>query len=226
MAINIICPGCHSRFKVSDKFAGKEGPCPKCKQTIKVPLKNEEVVIHAPEGYEGVKDSKGQSVLKPISRKDTIFAAPVIVTIVVGCLMALALAWLVGRAFREEGVPLFIRGMGALLLAPGLVFAGYAFLRDAELQPYRGQVLWIRVGICSVVYAALWGVLAIVVGVLLPYDQPQVWHLVFLVPPMFLAGAMAAHVSFDLDYTSGLFHYGLYLLVTVAFRLVMGLNAF
>jgi hypothetical protein len=140
--------------------------------------------------------------------------------------MALAVAWLVGRAFREEGVPVFFLGAGALLLAPPLVFAGYAFLREAELQPHRGQTLWIRVGICSVVYAALWAVYAIVIGVLLPYDQPQVWHLVFLIPPMFLAGATAAHVSFDLDYTSGLFHYGLYLLVTVVFRLVMGMHAF
>ncbi len=226
MAINIICPGCHTRFKVSDKYAGMEGPCPKCKQTIKIPKKSEEVVIHAPEEYGGVKDSSGQSVLKPISRKDSKVAPAVIAIIAVGSLMALALAWLLGRAFREEGVPLFVTAAGSLLLAPGLVFAGYAFLRDPELQPHRGQTLYLRVAICSVVYAALWGVYAIVVAMLLPYDDPQVWHLVFLVPPMFLAGAMAAHVSFDIEYTSGLFHYGLYLLVTVGFRLVMGMSAF
>jgi predicted Zn finger-like uncharacterized protein len=226
MAINIICPGCHTRFKVSDKFAGKEGPCPKCKQTIKIPEKSEELIIHAPEEYGGVKDSTGKSVLKPIARRDKLLPTPVIVVIVVGCLMAVAVAWLFGRAFRDEGIPLAVLAVGALLLAPGPVLAGYAFLRDPELQPHRGTTLWIRIGICSVVYAALWGVFAIVVAVLLPYDQPQVWHLVFLVPPMFLVGGMAAHVSFDVDYTSGLFHYGLYLLVTVTFRLVMGLTAF
>ena len=29
----------HTRFKVSDKFAGQEGPCPKCKAKIKIPAK-------------------------------------------------------------------------------------------------------------------------------------------------------------------------------------------
>src|SRR6476661_3159539 len=30
MAIAVVCPSCHARFQVQDKFAGKEGPCPKC----------------------------------------------------------------------------------------------------------------------------------------------------------------------------------------------------
>jgi hypothetical protein len=226
MAIQIICPGCHTRFKVSDQFAGKEGPCPKCKVKIKIPEKGEEVVIHTPEEFEGVKDSKGQSVLKPISRKETKLAPQAIVMIVGGALVLLLVTWLIGRAFREDGVPAFVLGSGALLVAPALVFGGYTFLRDSELAPHRGMLLWFRVGICSVVYAAIWGIYAIVVRALLPYDDPQVWNLAYLVPPMFVLGATAAHASLDLDFTSGLFHYGLYLLVTVTLRLMMGLNAF
>jgi hypothetical protein len=232
MAINIICPGCHTRFTVSDQFAGKEGPCPKCKATIKIPKKEDEVVIHTPDEYEGVRDSKGQSVLKPISRAETKLSVQAILVIVGGALLLLLVTWVLGRAYRQEGVPakdaipVFLLGTGAMLLAPALVFAGYSFLRDSELAPHRGTVLWIRVGICSIVYAAIWGIYAIVVRVLLPYDDPQVWNLVYLVPPMFLAGAAAAHASLDLEFTSGLFHYGLYLLVTVTLRLVMGLNAF
>ena len=84
----------------------------------------------------------------------------------------------------------------------------------------------IRVAICALVYAALWGVYALVVAVVLPYDQPQVWHLVVIVPPMFIAGATAVHFSLDLEFTNGLFHYSLYLMITVLLRLVMGLNAF
>ena len=70
MAIDVTCPACHTRFQVSEKFAGKSGPCPKCKKTIKVPEKKDEVVIHAPE-VSGPKDSTGVAVLKPIGRTET-----------------------------------------------------------------------------------------------------------------------------------------------------------
>jgi len=66
MPIPVTCPGCLARFTVSDKYAGKQGPCPKCKQTITVPDKSQEVVIHAPD--DGPKDSAGKPVLKPIRR--------------------------------------------------------------------------------------------------------------------------------------------------------------
>src|SRR5690242_13692422 len=59
--IAVVCPSCHARFQVSEKFAGKEGPCPKCKQKITVPALGEEVKIHGPEEYEGAKDAKGHS---------------------------------------------------------------------------------------------------------------------------------------------------------------------
>src|SRR6187401_2984774 len=57
MAIDVTCASCKTRFQVSDKFAGKQGPCPKCKKIITVPTKKDEVVIHVPES--GPKDSKG-----------------------------------------------------------------------------------------------------------------------------------------------------------------------
>ena len=37
MPISVVCPGCKARFNVSDKFAGKKGPCPKCKTVLTVP---------------------------------------------------------------------------------------------------------------------------------------------------------------------------------------------
>ncbi len=46
MPINVICPGCHARFKVGDQFAGKTGPCPKCKTQIPIPALGYEVVFH------------------------------------------------------------------------------------------------------------------------------------------------------------------------------------
>ena len=49
MPIRVTCSSCHARFNVSDQFAGKEGPCPKCKTMIKIPDKEEEVVIAVPD---------------------------------------------------------------------------------------------------------------------------------------------------------------------------------
>jgi len=37
MPISVVCNTCNSGFTVSDKFAGKTGPCPKCKSPVKVP---------------------------------------------------------------------------------------------------------------------------------------------------------------------------------------------
>ena len=53
MSIVVVCPGCRKSFKVSDKFAGKSGPCPNCKRTLQVPTKAEEVKVHAPEAFAG-----------------------------------------------------------------------------------------------------------------------------------------------------------------------------
>ena len=80
MPIQVTCPGCLSRFSVSDKFAGKKGPCPKCKKEISIPTKAEEVVIHAPEPT-GPKDSQGKVILKPIRRTDTLLTRRLLVFI-------------------------------------------------------------------------------------------------------------------------------------------------
>lgn len=37
MPILVNCPKCKTKFKVSEKFAGMEGPCPKCKSKIRIP---------------------------------------------------------------------------------------------------------------------------------------------------------------------------------------------
>jgi predicted Zn finger-like uncharacterized protein len=72
MPIQVVCPSCHARFSVSEKFAGKKGPCPKCKTVIQVPEATEEIKIHAPEQSEaGAKGTGGRHVLKPIERKET-----------------------------------------------------------------------------------------------------------------------------------------------------------
>ena len=72
MSIIVVCQNCLQRFKVSDKFAGKKGPCPKCKTILRVPLKEEEVKVHsAEETQQGPRGKSGELVLKPIAREKT-----------------------------------------------------------------------------------------------------------------------------------------------------------
>ena len=68
MPIPVVCPGCKASFNVSDKFAGKQGPCPKCKTVISIPKPDpakkpvEEVKIGEPEPPAGGKSKTGRPV--------------------------------------------------------------------------------------------------------------------------------------------------------------------
>lgn len=222
MAINVVCPGCHKRFKVSDKFAGKKGPCPKCKTVMKIPDKSDEVVVHAPASF-GPKDSKGRAVLKPLARKETKVSPVLTAVIIVAIIVALIVAW----TFRSPDgeVPMLVLILGAILAAPPLVLGGYSFLRDSELEAFHGRELMIRVLACSVAYAFTWGLIAVATQYVLQGDPLPDFHWIVTVPVMMGIGTFAAYASFDFDFTIGMFHYGLYLLATVVLRLIMGLPA-
>ena len=219
MAITIICPGCKKRWTVNDKFAGQKGPCPSCKTVIEIPKKGDEVVVHAPD--EGPKDSRGRAVLKPILREETEFSATTAVAIGLAIVVVLGIAVFLRTV---KPLPLYLLALGAIGLAPPLVLGGYTFLRNSELEPYRGRELAIRVAACAAAYALLWGVYFWVQWVL--KIDFELFQLVYVGPPFVLVGAFAAFASLDLDYTSGLIHYSLYLIVTILLRVVAGLPAF
>ncbi len=73
MPITVLCPTCHARFSVSEKFAGKQGPCPKCKTTITIPKLEDQVKVHETPSEPGTTDKLGRPLLKPVSRKDAKF---------------------------------------------------------------------------------------------------------------------------------------------------------
>ena len=150
MPIQVTCPKCLKRFQVSDKFAGKSGPCPNCKETIKVPDKSEEVIIHAPDDG-APKDRSGQSVLKPLTRTETDVTKKGMLFTSAAILAAIGLAVGMRLTNGEGGTPLWARIAGAIFLAPPLVWAGYTFVRDSELAPYVGADLRNRVLILSVI---------------------------------------------------------------------------
>ena len=220
MPIDIICPGCRTRFKVNDKFAGQKGPCPKCKTVIQIPAAGEEVVVHAPDQF-GPKDSKGVGVLKPISRSDA-RVSPVMIVGIISAVFVVLICALLMRGMEE--IPAWILGFGALVLAPPLVWAGYTFLRDDELEPHRGRYLAIRVAVCSVVYAVLWGAYVWLPSLVFDLGPLELFHLLFILPPIMIVGGLAAFASLDLDFGTGVIHYGFYLLVTVALSFIMGLS--
>jgi hypothetical protein len=226
MSIPVTCPNCHARFKVSEKFAGQTGPCPKCKKPIRVPEKTEEVVIHAPDDF-GPKDASGRGVLKPLEREETAVSPVMIAVIVAVVLVTLVVAFLVGRMYAEttDGVPAWMLGLGAAVLGPPLAAAGYAMLRDPELEPHRGVSLWVRCLICGLIYAVLWGAYGFVKGGLFE-GEIEVFHLVFIAPVMVAAGAVAGLACLELDFTSGALHFGMYLTVTGLLRLLMGMPVY
>ncbi len=222
MPINVTCPGCHKRFTVSDKFAGQKGPCPNCKATIQIPDKSSEVVVHAPESF-GPKDSSGRAVLKPIFRQETRFSP--IAAIAIGAAVLTLLVVAVMLRSYEGNVPTWLLGLGAVLLGPPLAYGGYTFLRDDELEPYRGTELLVRSLVCGLIYAGAWGLYWAGIVFLNDGESLEIFQMVFAAVPLLAIGAGGAFVSFDFDFGTGLIHFSLYLVVTVLLRLLMGLPA-
>ncbi|HQU46767.1 MAG TPA: hypothetical protein PK867_28445, partial [Pirellulales bacterium] len=255
MPIQVVCPSCKTNFKVSDQFAGKQGPCPKCKAPIRIPKADAvdapapaaptgkqaakqagkpngqpaaktdpkkpamapvEIKIHAPE-IEGPKTSTGRPVVKPILRKETKVEVVPVIIIAGATLLAFAAAWLLRKPLGQQ---IGLRALGLLFVSPALTLGGYWFLRDDELEPYRGRALWLRAGICASVYMALWGGY-----LLLPADATTAaWSWIYLGPPFFLIGAGAAYATLDLEIENAFFHYCFYVIVTLSFGFAAGLH--
>ena len=219
MPISVVCPGCKVRFSVSEKFAGKKGPCPKCKVVITIPAAPvEEVKVHVPEQFaSGGKDSKGRAVSKPILRKEMKVKPLAAGGIAVAVIVAFAVAF----ACRGMANKLAIIVGGLLLISPPLAAAGYTFLREDELEPYRGRSLWIRATVCGLAYMALWGLFTPLpaYGIL----TGEAWQWVFVAPVFVSIGAAVAWGTLDLDFGSAAMHYAFYVLVTILLRAALGL---
>ncbi len=214
MPISVVCPGCKNRFNVSDKFAGKKGPCPKCKTIISVPaLPKEEIKVHAPEEFAaGGKDKKGRPVLKPIARQEAKFKPKMLAAI----LGAAAVVLLLCFALRGVSEKTPFAAIGLLVISPPLAVAGYSVLRDQELGSYTGRELWVRAAICGAVYALLWALYIPLRMSGLLTGEPYQW--LFVAPVFIGLGAGAAFSTFDLDFGSGALHYCFFLLVTLILR--------
>jgi hypothetical protein len=226
MAIDVTCTKCYARFQVSDKFAGKSGPCPKCKAIIKVPEKKDEIVIHAPE-VTGPKDSKGVAVLKPLTRQETRLST--VQAVIIGVSVVVVLAAAIVLRFQPINVRQMAAMLGAVLLGPPLAFAGYTFLRDDELEPYRGREILLRSLACGFVYAAIWGAYWLAVVYWFKFKVPPDWQPSWalmggVIPAMVAVGTVAAQASFELELVASSLNYALYLISTVLLRWIMDLD--
>ncbi len=221
MPIDVTCAGCKTRFQVSEKFAGKKGPCPKCKSIIQIPTLKEQVTIEEPEPAGG-KTKTGQPVFRPILRTETRLSreAAIAIGATVGVIVigALVLRLLPGQ------ISPIITSVGAILLAPALAMAGYAFLRDDELEPYRGQQLYLRLAICAVVYPLLWGAYWFVFSYLGILPTESLYYLVVVIPVVIAFGTVTAISAFDFNFGPAIMHYCVYLVATLGLRMIMGMN--
>jgi hypothetical protein len=223
MPIRVTCTKCMSRFDVSEKFAGREGPCPKCKTVIRIPEANEQVVVHAPE-TSGPSDGKGRPVLKPIRRKETVLT-PVQIVVISFVIVGFLVGSLLLREFYPEAksIPVWLIPAILTALAPACVLGAYTFLRDQEMGSFAGRQLWVRIAICAAIYAALW---ATMLGGWFAFRDwgPAAWLSSSVV--MLAIGAAAATLVLDLDWLMGLVHYGLYFGCSLLLRLVAGVGVF
>lgn len=225
--IRVTCPSCFKRFEVSAKFAGREGPCPNCKKPIRIPELSEQVVLREQEGFGGVKSASGKLVFKPVAREDARFNPTVLAVVVTVALAAFVGAYFIGQATPPENLT-FAVAVGSLAIAIPVCWSGYWFLRDDELEAYQGQDLWVRVLICSVAYAAIWGIYALLVSYLElgpDIDENLPFYMIMAVLVV-IGGSFVAAGSFDIPPLSGFLHFSYYLLVTVLLRMTMGLSAY
>jgi hypothetical protein len=221
MSIIVVCPGCLKSFKVSDKFAGRTGPCPNCKRTLKVPEKSEEVKVHTPEAFAGGgRSTTGKMVIEPVAFQPAKLEPVKAVLIVAAVLVVLALTWVGGRTGLFQS--LLATAVGLLVVSPLLALAAYTILRNDELEPYRGQQLYLRSALCSLAYVALWGIFALLAaqGAI----SGDLWVWLFVVPPFVLAGGLFAMATLDLEFGDAVFHYGFYLVTTLILRWAAGMK--
>ena len=222
MSIRVTCTKCHARFNVSEKFAGKEGPCPKCKAMIRVPLPTEEVRIEAPKP-KGPTDTQGKAIVDPIMRTDTVLTGLHIAMIAAGIIGFLVVSLVLRFMITDWNniVAWVLVGIGAVAIAIPIIFVAYAIFRDQEREGFLGGDLWKRIGVCALVYAVSW--LALLLG---DYAFPRSdLSSVLSVVVMFAAGTVAAVACFEFEWLMASAHYGLYFGVALLGRVLAGLPA-
>ena len=149
MSIHVICPGCMTQFEVSDRFAGKKGPCPKCGHIIEIPKAN--VTIVSPD--EMVVDGKkvhNPDHVRPIEQKSYSFTGHALLV----NLGVFAAVLAVALFFHFVHMPYLAVPVGILLglaVAFPLMKYGYMTFRDPDdLEIFLGGELGAKLFACHI----------------------------------------------------------------------------
>jgi hypothetical protein len=225
MPISIVCSGCKARFSVSDQFAGRTGPCPKCKAPIKIPKPAaQSVTIHEPDAPVSSSGQTGRAPTAPLKRRDKPVKVSALVSSAVGAVVCLGVAAMLPRIFPpatngDITIPAWVLLAGAFAVAIPSVTLGYAAVRNRELEPLQGTDFAKRALVCAAIYAALWGLRGI-----LPAEQTaEMWQWFYLGPLFLAAGSLAAFASLELDQGNAVAHFSFYVLFCSLLRWMAGL---
>lgn len=216
MAIQVICPGCMRRFEVSDRFAGKKGPCPKCGNIIEIPKDN--VIIHAPDEIiiEGRK-VKNPDFVRPIEREPYAFTRRQLITNIVGAILLVAFAYLFH--FLEDRTPMKIMAavLGTFAVAFPIAKYGYIMVRNPDdLEIFLGGELYRRSFFVALGYMLSWFLFEL----LMLWLNPGFFFFLCFIPVAILASFIPLMV-FDTDFGDSLMLYLIFALVMVLLRGLM-----
>jgi hypothetical protein len=218
MAILVVCPGCTSRFTVSDQFAGRTGPCPKCKKPITVPKPEAQAVtIHEPERPAAAPG--GKPITVPFKSLDRPVPPLAFAVGGAGAVLLLLAAWL-SKAVGGGPPAAWLQLATAFVVGIPCAAIGYAALRNREMEAYRGTSLWLRCIACAAVYAALWAIRG-----LMPADATrEMWQWFYIGPAFVLSGALTALVAFEFEWGTAAAHFSFYVLFTALLRWLAGMS--
>ena len=226
MSITVTCPGCHKKFVVSEKFAGKSGPCKYCKTIIHIPNEvpaAEKVVIHGGQTFSsGGKNAQGKLVLKPLERSEKKFNRVRAIIITAGILGALLATFILGKVFNLNE-NFLIAAAGLCVVTPLIVGGLYPLVKkDEMLESIHGFDFYWRTGVISLVYAGMWAALSYLMYTrTLTSQTPTMWAICTIALVLF--GIFMCMCFYELEWGNAVFHTLAFVLVTLLLRYLAGI---
>ena len=221
MPLHVICPGCLKRFQVSERFAGKQGPCPNCAAIISIP--KEAVSILETDGTESNNDEEQRVISPPLTRIDMEFDPVQAKRYMLGVLGVLLLAFLLGCIPMYAVFRSLLGLLGLCLVAFPMVLFGYHFLRDREqIFAFTGEELYRRTGTVAAGYVILWFGFEYCLAAI----QADLVVACFYFSAFAVLATLLCHPLLQMNTSDAFLHYGIFAFSVVFLRFLIGLGWF